>query len=62
MVPIAPLTNPMSTQRLLVSMTRNDLAEHMTASSPLASSAGAFDALAPVWTALMVAIGWHGVG
>ena len=40
-----------------MSITRADLARQMTDSSPPASSAGAFDALAPVWTALMVAIG-----
>ena len=39
-------------------MTQAELAKQMTASSPPASSAGALDALAPVWTALMVAIGW----
>ena len=40
MVPIAPLTRPTLTQRLLVSMTRAELAKQMTASSPPASSAG----------------------
>ena len=59
MVPIAPLmTRPTSTQSLLVSMTRTDVAKQMTASSPPASSAGAFAAFGPVWTALMVAVGW----
>ena len=58
MVPIAPLTRPTSTQRLLVSMTRADLAKHTTASKPLASSDEALAALAPVCTALMVAIDW----
>ena len=58
MVPIAPLTRPTSTQRLLVSMTRADFARHTTASKPLASSDEALAALAPVCTALMVAIGW----
>ena len=57
MVPIAPLTKPTSTQRLLVSMTRADLARHTTASKPLASSGEALAAFAPVCTALIVAIG-----
>ena len=57
MVPIAPLTRPTSTHRLLVSMTRADLARHTTASKPLASSDEALAALVPVCTALMVAIG-----
>ena len=57
MLPIAPLTRPMSTQRLQVSMTRADLARNTTVSKPLASSDEALAALAPVCTALMVAIG-----
>ena len=58
MVPIAPQPRPTSTQRLLVSMTRADLARHTSASKPLASSDEALAALAPVCTVLMVAIGW----
>ena len=47
-VPMAPLTRPTSTQRLLVSITRAELARQMTASSPPALSAGALAALGPV--------------
>ena len=57
MVPMAPLTKPTSTHRLLVSITQAECARNMTGSSPAASSAGALDAFAPVWTAWMVAIG-----
>ena len=39
-------------------MTRAPCARQMTGSSPEASSDEALAALGPVWTALMVAMGW----
>ena len=51
MVPMAPLTKPTSTHRLLVSITWAECARHMTGSSRAALSAGALGAFAPVWTA-----------
>ena len=57
-VPMAPLTRPLSTQRLAVSITRASHARQMMGSKPPASSEEALTALGPLWTALMVAIGW----
>ena len=57
MVPMAPLTRPISVHRLDDSMTRALTAKHMIASSPEASSDEALDAFGPVWRALIVAIG-----
>ena len=54
---MAPFTNPTSTHKLLVSITLAVLASMMTGSNPSASSGETLDALGPVCTALMVAIG-----
>ena len=48
MVPMAPLTSPMSTQRLEDSITRAPTARQMIGSRPEASSGEALEALGPV--------------
>ena len=56
--PIAPLTSPISTHKFDKSITRAPTARQIIASRPEASSGEAVAAFGPVWTALIVAIGW----